>query len=132
MTKTLLDLLKACINATLLLLALSLFLGWKLMSSVDNVTGQVTQAVAQITPVQNRIEALRTEVVALRSDILQRPEIAVSAKLDAMDRRLAALQSEMLDLKTLPAEVIRDAAQTGAAEFAGQIARLSNCVPPTP
>lgn len=131
MTKTLLDLLKACINATLLLLALCLFLGWKLMSSVDNVTGQVTQAVVQITPVQNRIEALRTEVAALRSDILQRPEIAVSAKLDALDRRLAALQSEMLDLKALPAELIHDAAQTAAVEFAGQVARLSNCVPPS-
>jgi len=79
MKNLILDLLKAMINATLMLLALCLFLGWKLVGSVQDVTGKVTEAVVQITPVQDRIQDLRLEVVGLRSDIVSRPELAVSA-----------------------------------------------------
>lgn len=130
MKKLILDLLKAMINATLLLLALCLFLGWKLMGTVQDVTGKVTAAVVQITPVQDRIQDLRLEVAGLRSDIVSRPELAVSSQLDTLDRRLAALQQELTQLRQLPAEIVHDAAQTGAAELAGQIARLTSCGSP--
>jgi len=130
MKNLILDLLKAMINATLMLLALCLFLGWKLVGSVQDVTGKVTEAVVQITPVQDRIQDLRLEVVGLRSDIVSRPELAVSAQLDTLDRRLAALQQDLAQLRRLPTEIIQGAAQTGAAEMAGQIARLTSCVPP--
>ncbi len=130
MKKLILDLLKAMINATLLLLALCLFLGWKLMGTVQDVTGKVTAAVVQITPVQDRIQDLRLEVAGLRSDIVSRPELAISSQLDTLDRRLAALQQELTQLRQLPAEIVHDAAQTGAAELAGQIARLTSCGSP--
>ncbi|PCJ09350.1 MAG: hypothetical protein COB16_03985 [Rhodobacteraceae bacterium] len=130
MKKLILDLLKAMINATLLLLALCLFLGWKLMSSVENVTSKVTAAVVQIAPIQDRVQELRLEVAGLRSDIVSRPELAVSSQLDALDQRLASLQQELSELRQLPADIIHDAAQTGAAELAGQIARLTSCLPP--
>lgn len=130
MKKLILDLLKAMINATLLLLALCLFLGWKLMSSVQYVTTKVTEAVVQIAPVQDRVQELRLEVAGLRSDIVNRPELAVSGQLDTLDQRLAALQLELSKLRQIPAEIIQDAAQTGAAELAGQIARLTSCASP--
>jgi len=130
MKKLILDLLKAMINATLLLLALCLFLGWKLMGSVQDVTGKVTEAVVQITPVQDRLQDLRLEVTGLRSDIVSRPELAVSSQLDTLDRRLAALQQDLTQLRQLPTEIIQGAAQTGAAELAGQITRLTSCAPP--
>ncbi|OUS37154.1 hypothetical protein A9Q94_06670 [Rhodobacterales bacterium 56_14_T64] len=130
MKTLILDLLKAMINATLLLLALCLFLGWKLMGSVQDVTGKVTEAVVQITPVQDRLQDLRHEVAGLRSDIVSRPELAVSSQLDTLDRHLAALQQDLTQLRQLPTEIIQGAAQTGAAELAGQITRLTSCVPP--
>jgi len=130
MTKVILDLFKAMINATLLLLALCLFLGWQLMSSVQTVTGKVTQAVVQISPVQDRLQELKLEISGLRRDIVSRSELPVSNQLDSLDRRLAALQSDLSELHQLPAEIVQTAARTGAVELAGQITRLTSCVPP--
>ncbi|WIY24287.1 hypothetical protein [Parasedimentitalea psychrophila] len=130
MTKTILDLFKAMINATLLLLALCLFLGWMLMSSVQDVTAKLTDAIAQVAPVQHRIEGLRLEIAGLRSDITSRPELAVSGQLDALDQRLTALQHEMSELRQLPGDIIQIAAQTAASELVGHLGQLTSCQPP--
>ena len=130
MKQTLFDLLKAMINATLLLLALCLFLGWKLISTVQDVTDKVTEAVIQVAPVQDRIQDLRLEVKGLRSDIVNRPELAVSGQLKSLDQRLAALQREMSELRNLPSEIVQKAARTGAAELAGHLTQLTSCTPP--
>lgn len=130
MTKVILDLLKAMINATMILLALCLFLGWQLMSSVQTVTGKVTQAVVQIAPVQDRLQELRLEITGLRRDIVSRSELPVASQLDSLDQRLAVLQSDLSEIHQLPAEIVHTAARTGVVELAGQIARLTSCVPP--
>jgi len=130
MTKAILDLLKAMINATMILLALCLFLGWQLMSSVQTVTDKVTQAVVQVAPVQDRLHALKLEITGLRRDIVSRSELPISNQLDSLDRRLAALQSDLTELRQLPSDIVQTAAQAGAAEIAGQIARLTSCLPP--
>ena len=130
MRKTILDLLKAMINATLLLLALCLYLGWMLVSSIQDVTDKVTQAVAQVTPVQDRIQDLQLEVAGLRRDIISRPELAVSGQLTTLDQRLASLQQEMSGLRQLPNDIVQNAAQTAAAELAGSLSQLAGCLPP--
>jgi hypothetical protein len=130
MTKTILDLFKAMINATLLLLALCLFLGWMLVSSVQDVTAKVTGAIDQVAPVQDRIQDLRVELAGLRSDIVSRPELAVSDQLNALDKRLKSLQHEMSELRQLPEDMIRIAAQTAAAELTGHLGQRGNCLPP--
>ncbi|NRB16459.1 MAG: hypothetical protein HRU33_02470 [Rhodobacteraceae bacterium] len=130
MTKIILDLLKAMINATLLLLALCLFLGWMLMSSVQGVTAKVTEAITQVAPVQHRIEGLRLEVAGLRTDISRRPELALSGQLTALDQRLTALQHEMSELRQLPSDIIAIAAQTAASELVGHLGQLTSCLPP--
>lgn len=129
MTKTIYDLIKAMINATLILLALCLFLGWKLMASVDSVTDKVTEAIAHVTPVQDRIQNLRAEVAGLRSDLVNHPELAVSNQLNTLDDRLASLQNEMSKLRQLPKDIVHDAAQSGAAELAGRLTQLAGCLP---
>mgnify|MGYP000609607284 CR=1 FL=1 len=130
MTKTILDLFKAMINATLLLLALCLFLGWMLVSSVQDVTAKVTGAIDQVAPVQDRIQDLRVELAGLRSDIVSRPELAVSDQLNVLDKRLKSLQHEMSELRQLPEDMIRIAAQTAAAELTGHLGQRGNCLPP--
>ncbi|AZV78534.1 hypothetical protein EBB79_12045 [Parasedimentitalea marina] len=132
MRHTILDLLKAMINATLLLLALCLYLGWMLVSTIQDVTGDVTEAIAQVTPVQARIQDLQSEVAGLRRDITSRPELAVSGQLTKLDQRLASLQQEMAGIRQLPSDIIQNAAQTAAAELVGPISRLASCpLPPS-
>jgi len=130
MRKTILDLLKAMINATLLLLALCLYLGWMLVSSIQDVTGKVTEAVTQVTPVQDRIQDLQLEVAGLRRDITTRPDLAVTGQLNTLDQRLASLQQEMTGLRQLPNDIIQNAVQTAAAELAGPLGQLASCLPP--
>lgn len=130
MKQTFFDLLKAMINATLLLLALCLFLGWSVISTVQDVTDKVTEAVIQVAPVQDRIQNLRIEVQGLRSDIKNRPDLAVSDQLRSLDERLAALQREMSGLRNLPADIVETAARSGVAELAGQLTQLTSCTPP--
>jgi len=131
MKQTIYDLLKAMINATLILLALCLFLGWKLMSSVQDVTVRVTEAVLQVTPVQDRIQDLRLEVAGLRSDLVNLPEQVVIGQLDRLDQRLTSLQQEMSELRQLPNEIIHNAAQTAATTLADQLSQPANCLPPS-
>lgn len=130
MTQTILDLFKAMINATLILLALCLYLGWMLMSSVQGVTTKVTEAIVQITPVQDRIQDLQLEVSGLRSDLVSLPEQAVSSQLDGLDQRLASLQKEMSKLRQLPNDIIQTAAQTAATSLAEQLSQPASCLPP--
>ena len=131
MTKTILDLFKAMINATLLLLALCLFLGWMLVSSVQDVTAKVTGAIDQVAPVQDRIQDLRLEVAGLRSDLVNLPEQVVIGQLDRLDQRLTSLQQEMSELRQLPNEIIHNAAQTAATTLADQLSQPANCLPPS-
>jgi len=130
MTKTILDLLKAMINATLILLALCLFLGWILMSSVQDVTGKVTEAIVQVSPVQDRIQDLRLEIAGLRSDLISLPEQAVSNQLDKLDQSLTSLQQEMSELRQLPNGIVQTAAQTAATQLVGQLSEYASCLPP--
>lgn len=127
MIKLIVEFTKAMLNATLLLLAICLFFAWKVTSSVNAATDRVATAVADVTPVQDRLTDLRDEIAALRTDIATRPEIEITTRMDMMNRRLDTLQQNLNGLQSLPADMIQQAAQAGAAELAGQIARMGNC-----
>lgn len=126
MRKLITDLLKALLNATLLLLLLCLFFGWQLMGRVNQVTDQVTEAVAEVAPLKTRVEALRGELVGLRSD-LQNGTLPAAPQLDGIEARLDYISEELTRLRALPATIVQQAAETAAAELSGQIIRLTTC-----
>ncbi len=126
MKKLIMDLLKAMVNATLLLLLLCLFFGWQLMGRVNQVTDQVTEAVAEVAPLKTRVEALRGELVGLRSD-LQNGTLPAAPQLDGIEARLDYISEELTRLRALPATIVQQAAESAAAELSGQIIRLTTC-----
>lgn len=120
------ELLKALLNATLLLLAICLFFGWQLMGRVEDVTARITAAVAEVAPVRDRVEALREEIAGLRADV-KAGTLPPVPQLDGIDSKLERIEAELAGLRALPATLVQTAAESAAAELTGQIVRLTRC-----
>ncbi|KIC19737.1 hypothetical protein [Leisingera sp. ANG-DT] len=123
MTKTLFDLAKALVNATLILLALCLFLGWKLMAAAEGVTANAAAIADQAAPLRTAITGLQSDVAALRSS-MQDGSVS-SARLTQLEARVAKVQDSLAEMRTLPQQVVAEAARAGAAELAGRIIRAA-------
>lgn len=67
--RTLWNLCLALLNATLILVALCLWLGWRLADTVQNISTQVTQTVVEARPIREDLSLLTDEVANLRSDL---------------------------------------------------------------
>lgn len=132
--KTLKDLILALVNATLILVALCLFLAWQLMSTVDEVTERLTESVRVFAPVRDEVAGLRAEVSGLRADIgalgtTTVPTARIEARLDAMSTRLDDIQVRMDELATLPDRLIDTAIETAADKFARSLSSVRGCEP---
>ena len=94
--RTLWALLLALLNATLILVALCLWLGWHVLSEARVITGRLTDSMILLTPVTDEIAGLRAEVSALRGDLADmKGQDAGSATMTAFDDRLAKLDSRV-------------------------------------
>jgi septal ring factor EnvC (AmiA/AmiB activator) len=130
----LLDLLKAFLNASLLLLALCLFLGWKMFAAASTVSEQLSQVSDNFTPVHGEIQAVTQERTAL-TKALESHESPDSTelrfRLARLEQQFGALRQETLALKQLPAQIMATAAEAAAAKLnAGLVQwapRLSSC-----
>ena len=87
------SLLVAMLNATLMLVALCLWLGWHVLSEARAITTHVTDTLTLVTPVKDEIAGLRAEVAGLRGDLAgAQGQAAGSAAMTAFGDRLAALE----------------------------------------
>ncbi|WP_175392924.1 hypothetical protein [Leisingera sp. JC1] len=123
MTKTLFELAKALLNATLILLALCLFLGWKLMAAAEGVTANAAAIADQVSPLRTAVSGLQEEAAALHSTV--QDGTAAAASLTRLEARLAQVQASLADMRALPRQAAAEAARTGAAELAGRIIRAA-------
>lgn len=116
MVATLKDLLLAMINATLILVAVCLFLGVKITSNVVEITETIETKIATIAPVGKRIEALKHDVETLRGSVQQlraRPVDTLSGEkldeiiimLEQLDARAANAEQALVSLSEMPQEV---------------------------
>ncbi|KIC25771.1 MULTISPECIES: hypothetical protein [unclassified Leisingera] len=119
MTKTLFDLAKALVKATLILLALCLFLGWKLMAAAEGVTANAAAIADQAAPLRTAITGLQSDIAALRSSM--QDGTVSSARLTQLEARVAKVQDSLADMRTLPQQAAAEAAREGAAELASRI-----------
>ena len=69
MAKTLKDLLLALLNATLILVALCLFLGWKLARSVENIQDNFRESLHIVQPLREQAQGVREDLASLRADL---------------------------------------------------------------
>ncbi|MCX7288305.1 MAG: hypothetical protein NTW20_12335 [Rhodobacterales bacterium] len=129
------SLLVAMLNATLILVALCLWLGWHVMSEARAITDRLADGMALLTPVTDELAGLRAEVAGLRGDLASLPgQAAGSAALTAFGDRLAALDSRLtttgdrIDAMTAdPGALIDRAVDRAALQIKSGIAA---CTPP--
>ncbi|WP_170427940.1 hypothetical protein [Ruegeria arenilitoris] len=142
MAKTLKDLLLALLNATLILVALCLFLGWKLAATVDDITGKFAEKVQIVAPLKEEVQGVRGELTALRSDlssiqfagtvadsVTAQKLSEVLDKLDDLESNLRGAQSKMAELTETPDQLINTAIENSADIVADRIIAIRGCEP---
>lgn len=88
----------ALLNATLILVALCLFLTWRILSTAEGFSANVAQTVIEMSPIRDDLQEMTSEVVALRADLAalrDAPGAAVAPELTARVERLDARIEEM-------------------------------------
>ncbi|WP_050602148.1 hypothetical protein [Ruegeria sp. 6PALISEP08] len=143
MAKTLKDLLLALLNATLILVALCLFLGWQLASKVESITAEFSETVQAVAPIRDETKGIRTELAALREDLsalsLEAPAGANSqvaqdirstlARLNSLDKKLQAVQERLINLADEPQVLIAQTIENGADVVSARILEFKGCEP---
>ncbi len=144
MAKTLKDLLLALLNATLILLALCLFLGWKLAQSVDQIRVGFAENLRVAAPLRDQAQGIRGELAALRSDLATlgsqgtQLNAVTRQQLNAALRRLGDLEGKLEDtqarlagLVEKPEDLIDYAITTSADTVTDRLLILKGCEPAT-
>ena len=139
MAKTLKDLGLALINATLILLALCLFLALKVANRVDGLTETFASNLITIEPLRNEVRGaredladLRTDLAAIRdsgSDAGSAAAARIEARLTAMQVKVDDMQMRIADLTDAPARLVDQAIEKTGQELGNTVMRLRGCVP---
>ena len=142
MGKTLKDLLLALLNATLILVALCLFLGWQLMATVDGITSGFAEKIQIVAPLRDEVKTVRDEITGLRSDLsaiqakdaIADTEVAQTvsetlAELEQLQAQLRAAQDKIAQITESPDGLINTAIETTADTIADRIIAIRGCNP---
>ncbi|WP_171207239.1 MULTISPECIES: hypothetical protein [unclassified Ruegeria] len=142
MAKTIKDLLLALLNATLILVALCLFLGWKLAQSVENIRTGFAENLQQVAPLRDQAQAIRGELAGLRSDLADlrvqggnldqttRTNLNDALKrLNDVEEKLSATQARLNGLVDNPEDLINHAITTASEAVTDQLHDLRGCTP---
>ncbi|MBY6004291.1 hypothetical protein KUV62_10250 [Salipiger bermudensis] len=97
--RTLWTLFLAVLNATLILLALCLWLGWSLFSTVESITGDVAEITGTIRPLRSEIQGLTTQIGETRSALAALREDGADLQLcSALEAQLARMETRVAEL----------------------------------
>lgn len=138
------DLALALLNATLLLIAVCLFLAWKTSVKVDGMVATFASHLEVVGPLRTDVQDMRGEIAALHSDLAalaSQTGEAGSAKLEAVRQRVAGIDSRLSEagakidaLVQEPArlvdQIITTTMSTAADEFSGAVNHIRGCSPP--
>ncbi|WP_122076003.1 hypothetical protein [Pseudophaeobacter sp. EL27] len=136
MTKTVFDLFKALLNATLLLLALCLFLGWQFFTSARDVTDRLGEIGTRFAPIHNQLQSMTEELSALNqalTDTAAPDSAEMRFRLTRLEEQLSGLKEETHALSQLPAQVVGTAVEAAVQEISAEITtRLPHLEPCAP
>ncbi|MCA0922589.1 hypothetical protein [Pseudooceanicola nanhaiensis] len=124
--RTLGNLVLALLNATLILLALCLWLAWSVTSSVEEVTGNLAEVTGSIIPVRSEIRDLTDQIRETREGIASLregggPDLHVCTELEAQvakaEARLAELNVTLHGIEAGIGPAVETAVGTAFGEF---------------
>lgn len=134
------DLLLALLNATLILVALCLFLLWQVSRSGERIAESFANGLSVLAPVSQSVDELRAEVEGLRSDLTvltdDTTELSASAKanLEAaaarLDQALTSIEADMATLAATPETLTDYAIDQAATRIATEAQTLLQCRKP--
>jgi len=140
MLNTLKNLGLALINATLILIAVCLFLAWNLVDRADHVVSNFSRSLISVEPLRQDIRGATAELSALRNDLAQISEQSGelrSASLQSIQTSVQQMQEEMetvrqsiANLSQAPTRLVDHAIETAADQVAQGINKVRGCVPP--
>lgn len=140
MAKTLKDLALALINATLILIALCLFLAWKTSTTIDGMIATFARNLEVVAPLRGDVQAMTGELAALRADIAalrsQSGEVSSAAlsrlqsRAGAIETRVEDVQARITALQGAPQQLMDQAMQSALASFTQSVVDIRNCTPP--
>ncbi|MGX9350642.1 hypothetical protein ACS3QZ_05540 [Shimia sp. W99] len=135
--KTLKDLFLAMINATLILVALCLFLLWQLSGTAKDIAGQFSENLQIVTPLEGEAQALRAEVAGLRTDLgalaqasgdrSQELRRDVEVRLALLDGKLDNLQTSLTRIADTPDRLMTVAIDETADRMIDGLHALRGC-----
>ena len=139
---TIKNLLLALLNATLILVALCLYLGWMLMQSAEQAADTFASAVGNIAPIRNEVSDVRESVTGLRADLQllaeqpgilsENAEAALETRVNAIAARLDRLETSLGELADVPQNTVEAAIDRSADRAADLITQFRGCTPDDP
>ncbi|MEX0348040.1 MAG: hypothetical protein AB3N15_01345 [Paracoccaceae bacterium] len=139
MAKTLKDLVLALLNATLILLALCLFLAWKTVDRANQIADTVQDTVEVVQPLRADMQEIVAQLDGLRGDIRalnteasldDLPQLdKIQSQLDALSTQLSEARSRIDGLSDRPGQLLDQAIATTADTVADRLTTLRGCVP---
>lgn len=139
MAKTLKDLLLAMLNATLILVALCLFLALTVVNRAHSLTATFAEHLDVLGPLQESVQATGEELAAFRSDLAglrdQSQDLSsqtmarLQERAAAMENKLADMQASLADLRQAPTRLVDHAIEKAGDEAVDSVARIRGCVP---
>ncbi|MEX0367177.1 MAG: hypothetical protein AB3N22_13970 [Ruegeria sp.] len=137
MAKTLKDLVLALLNATLILLATCLFLGWKLFATLKEAREGFAENLSLVAPLRDDVRGVRSDLQDLRSELVAWKETGAAqpqiqrtlTRLNEIEGRIEAAQTRLSDLADKPEQLIDYTITKSADAFANRVADLRGCSP---
>ncbi|WP_380053021.1 hypothetical protein ACFE33_10395 [Falsihalocynthiibacter sp. SS001] len=142
--KTVLNLLLAMLNATLILIAVCLFLELRVLQKIDGLTATFAQNLIQVEPLKDSVDGLTDQVANLQAELAafreaplelgaERSErlAAISAQVDTLNTRISGIRAQVGEVLQDPKMLVDYTIEKGVQELVTGAADLAGCVMPT-
>lgn len=137
---TLKNLFLALLNATLILMALCLFLAWQTFQSFNDISATFADQLVSLTPLREDIQALTAEGKILNEELRELRTAArtgtanvsplLEARIVALDDKLTGLSDRANGVLDAPEELIFEGIDQGARALTQSINDILGCTRP--
>lgn len=140
--KVIKDLILALVNATLILVALCLFLLWQVSESGERVAAAFAENLQILRPLRQDLQGVRDELAGIRSDIqalggdagaTANDRLArLQTRMTAAGQRLDDAEATLARLADVPRTLMQSAVDRSVDRLADELYGLRGCTRPVP